>query len=105
MSYSRVRIPVESRDAIYSWGLSRQQVLAVLTALHLDLLARLDSLWRLAAPMPTWVFRMDLPVEGSPLRVHLMTFYVVEGEDEGTLVVAQCDHVVEDDLGDYEEPG
>lgn len=103
MSYHRVLIPAECRRDIYSWGLPRHQVVQVLTALHTDLPGREGELWRLAAPTPTRIYWVELPVEGEPGRVHAMTFYVVDGAEDGTLAVIQCDHAVTDELGEDEE--
>ena len=100
MNY-RVKIPPEARQEIGTWGLAREQIVALFLEIH-DIPNRLDSMWRLAAPMPTWVVKIDMPVAGSPIQRHNMTFYLTETEEEGVLLVVQCDHDIDDDLGEEE---
>jgi hypothetical protein len=94
MNYT-VAIPRPIRDEIASWGLPRKLLLKLYTILHVDLPGRVDTLPRLAAPSPTFVFTTDVPDENEPGMIHWFTFWLTFGEQEGYVYVRQCVHEIE----------
>jgi hypothetical protein len=93
----------EMRILLGSWGLTREQVVQALAAIHIELPARLDSLPQHPAPSPTWVFNFSLPVEGHSGRVHLCTLWVVLEERETYLYITHADHRIDDDFDEEEK--
>jgi hypothetical protein len=90
-----VVVPRPIRDDIASWGLPRRLLLEVYNTLSIDLPGRVDSLPRMAAPSPTFIFSFDLPHEHETGQSHYFTFWFTYGQREDAVYVRQCHHSVD----------
>jgi len=92
-----VAVPLDIKEQIRSWDLSRRLLIEVYSRLNELGPKHEEVCMHLAAPTPTFVYSVDvLEDQDLPSKNHGFTFWLTYGEQDGVLYVRQCDHYQEE---------
>jgi hypothetical protein len=102
-----VVVPEPIRDEIDSWGLAFEVVDEFYRRLQADLeYGHEHTCLRLAAPTPTFIYKVDIADPTGPWVTHWFTVYLTYGGREDGLYVMQCDHEAKEGVdGEGDGPG